>query len=196
MVIGVDSSAAIPALVRVRVANPGERPLMEGLFQFYAYDFSEMEPARSTAFEINAQGCFDPYPYLSEYWSALDRWPLLFDIDGRTAGFALINAVSHRGGAVERNMAEFFVLRKHRGRGIATAALQQILHAYPGRWEIAVAERNTLAKAFWAKAIAAAANVSDLRAVEGDGVRWLGPIWCFHVSANDGGAEPLPARNA
>jgi predicted acetyltransferase len=189
MVVSVDSSTAIPALVRVRVASAGERPLIEGPFQFYAYDFSEMEPARSAAFEVDAKGCFDPYPYLSEYWSALDRCALLFEIDGRTAGFALINAVSHRGGAVERNMAELFVLRKHRRRGIATAALGQILHAYPGRWEIAVAERNTLAKAFWAKAIAAAATVSDLRVVEGDSVHWLGPIWCFHVSANDGGTE-------
>lgn len=167
--------------VTVRLAAESERPLLEGLFQFYAYDFSELEPADSPAFETNADGRFDPYPYFGEYWSAEDRWPLLIQAGGRVVGFALVNTVSHRGGTVDRSMAEFFVVRKHRLSGIATTALHQILHAYPGRWEIAVAARNAPAKAFWAKAIAAATNVVDLELVEGDGEHWRGGIWCFRA---------------
>jgi predicted acetyltransferase len=172
----------VPEIV-VRLASPTERLLLDGLFQYYAYDFSEMEPPGSTAFELDAAGRFDPYPHLADYWSAQDRLPLLIEADGWVVGFALINAVSHRGGVVERNMAEFFVMRKHRRRGLARAALHLILGRYPGCWEVAVAERNLGARAFWAPAIAMAPNVSGLHAVEGDGVQWRGPIWCFHASA-------------
>jgi predicted acetyltransferase len=80
-------------------------------------------------------------------------------------------------------MGEFFVLRKHRRQGAALAAFHQILEAHTGKWEIAVAQRNTVARAFWEKAIRAADNVSDLHSVEGDGEHWRGPIWCFHVAA-------------
>jgi predicted acetyltransferase len=165
----------------VRLAAASERPLLEGLFQFYAYDFSEMEPSASAAFEVDAAGRFASYPHMAEYWSAADRWPLLIQMHAQAVGFALVNTVSHRGGSIERNMAEFFVVRKHRRRGVAAAALSEILRLYPGRWEIAAAERNTVAKAFWAKAIATAPNVSDIRVVEGDGHHWHGPIWCFQA---------------
>ena len=178
--VAVNDGKARPA-VTVRLAAKSERPLLDGLFQFYAYDFSELEPSDSPRLEINAEGRFDPYPHFDEYWSAGGRWPLLVQSGDRTVGFALINTVSHRGGAVERSMAEFFVVRKHRLFGIATEALHHILAMYPGRWEIAVATRNETAKAFWAKAIASATNVADRELVDGDGTHWTGVIWCFRA---------------
>jgi predicted acetyltransferase len=139
--------------VRVSPATAEERPLLERLAQFYIYDFSELDP---------------------------DRHPLLIRVGDKIAGFALINTHSHRGGRVERNMAEFFVARKFRRRGVAREAVRQILALYPGRWEVAAAERNATAKAFWPGAIAAA-GVSGLTRVEGDGAHWRGPIWIFEV---------------
>ena len=76
-------------------------------------------------------------------------------------------------------MGEFFVVRQHRRHGVATEAVQQVLSLYRGRWEVAVAERNVAAKAFWPKAIASAPNVSGIQRLEGDGVLWRGPIWTF-----------------
>lgn len=100
----------------------------------------------------------------------------------KLVGFALLNTRSHRGGTIERNMGEFFIARKHRRRGLATEAVRQILMTYPGRWEVAVVERNLAAKAFWPKAIAAAPNVSELIRLEGDGEHWRGPIWSFFAA--------------
>jgi predicted acetyltransferase len=80
---------------------------------------------------------------------------------------------------VERNMGEFFVLRKYRRRGVASEAVRQVLAAYPGRWEVAVVARNAAAQSFWPRAIAAAPNVSELERREGDGEHWRGPIWTF-----------------
>src|SRR5580698_7830308 len=97
--------------VKVTPAAATERPLIEGLFQFYSYDFSEMEPPNSSDFEFDTRGQFSAYEYMADYWREPERWPLLIRVDGRTAGFALVNTYSHHGGRVERNMAEFFVAR-------------------------------------------------------------------------------------
>jgi predicted acetyltransferase len=170
--------------VEVAPAAEAERRLIENLFQFYAYDFSEMEPADSADFEFDERGRFSDYSFMDDYWREADRWPLLIRLDGRLAGFALINTHSHQGGRVERNMGEFFVARKFRRGGVASAAVKQILVLYPGRWEVAVVERNTAAKAFWPRAIAGAPSVRELTRIEGDGAHWRGPIWTFRSVAD------------
>jgi len=169
--------------VTVSPAQAAERPLIEGLFQFYIYDFSEMEPPGSANFELDPDGRFGPYPGLDDYWRVPGCDPLLIRVDGHLAGFALVNSHSHRdGGSVARNMGEFFVVRKHRRAGVATEALRQVLRLHPGRWEVAVVERNAAAKTFWPRAIAAAPGVTSLERVEGDGAHWRGPIWGFEVA--------------
>ena len=168
------------AAVTVDLAQASEQPLIAGLMQFYFYDFSEMEPDGSPDMELTAEGNFGDYDYLPEYWREAGRIPLIIRRGGHPAGFALLNQHSHRDGAhVERNMAEFFVARKHRRHGVASDAVRQILAAYPGRWEVAVVARNGAAQSFWPRAIAAAPNVSALIRHEGDGEHWRGPIWSF-----------------
>jgi len=171
------------AAVTVDLAPAFEQPLLEGLMQFYLYDFSEMEPDGSDDFEFEPNGLFHPYRYLPDYWREAGRTPLVIRRDGRPVGFALLNQHSHRdGGHVERNMAEFFVARKHRRHGVASQAVRLILAANPGRWEVAVVARNAAAQSFWPRAIASAPNVSDLVRHEGDGQHWRGPIWSFLAS--------------
>jgi predicted acetyltransferase len=171
------------AAVTVDLAPAAEQPLLAGLMQFYLYDFSELEPDSSVDFDFGADGRFHPYKYLPDYWREPSRTPLVIRRGDKPVGFALLNQQSHRdGGHVERNMAEFFVARKHRRHGVASEAVRLILAAYPGRWEVAVVARNAAAQAFWPWAIAAADNVSDLVRHEGDGHHWSGPIWSFLAS--------------
>jgi predicted acetyltransferase len=166
--------------VVVRPALASEQPRIEGLMQFYIYDWSEMEEPESSAFAFNANGQFDPYPDLADYWKRPDYLPFLIEVDRCIAGFALLNTHSHlTGGHVERNMAEFFVARKYRRRGVALEAVRQILRQNPGQWEIAIAERNIAAKLFWPKVLQSAPGISDLRLAQGDSDHWRGPIWCF-----------------
>jgi len=170
--------------VIVRPALASEQSCIEGLMQFYIYDWSEMEKPDSTAFGFNAEGLFDPYPGLSDFLEKPDHWAYLIEANGQIAGFALLNTHSHLTGEhIERNMAEFFVARKHRRRGVALEAVHQILRLHPGQWEIAVAERNIAAKLFWSKAIESGPGISELHLAEGDGEHWRGPIWCFRCAA-------------
>jgi predicted acetyltransferase len=168
--------------VSVMLATLDEKPLIDGLAQFYIYDFSEMGPS-TTDFPFDASGRFYPLPHFDEFWSEAGRSALVIRSGTETAGFALLNTHSHlTGGEVERNMAEFFVARGFRRHGVGMAAVRQILAAYPGHWEIAVVERNTGAKAFWPRAIAAAPNVSGIVQHQGDGQNWRGPIWSFEAA--------------
>jgi predicted acetyltransferase len=168
--------------VGVDIASMDERRLLEGMLQFYVYDFSELEPAGSEAFELEGDGRFAPYPHLDDYWREASRTALIIRLGERPVGFALINAVSRSGATVDHNMAEFFVMRKHRRQGVAAAAVRAILATRAGRWEVAVAERNIAAKAFWPKTIAACPGVAGLISLAGDGVRWKGPILSFTVA--------------
>jgi predicted acetyltransferase len=168
--------------VSVRSASGSERPLIDSLSQFYVYDFSEIEPPGSAKLEFDAQGRYAPLPDLNLYWRNEGFHPLLIRVAEWLVGFALINTRSHHGESIEHNMAEFFVARKYRRRGVATEAVRQILARYPGDWEVAVAERNLAAKTFWPRAIAAAPNVDRLACLEGNGERWRGPIWTFRAA--------------
>ena len=166
--------------VCVTPAHPSDSQLLEGLLQFYLYDFSEQETAESDALDFDERGGYGPIVPPAEYWTDPDWHAYLIRLGEKTAGFAFINTRSHRGGRVQHNMAEFFVARKFRRRGVAKEAVRQILALLPGSWEVAVKEHNAAAKAFWPPAVSAA-GVTDLTVVEGDGEHWRGPIWTFSV---------------
>ena len=55
--------------VSVRSASVSERSSIESLWQFYVYDFSEIEPPGSTNLEFGPQGGYSPHPELPLYWS-------------------------------------------------------------------------------------------------------------------------------
>ena len=175
-------SADLKPCVAVNPATAAERPLIEGMFQFYAHDFSEFAAPDSTAFEFNDAGRFFDYPQMGTYWRDRDRWPLLIRVDGRLAGFALVNVLSHCGEKIDRNMAEFFVARRYRRHGNASQAARLIFEMHPGRWEVAAAVRNLPAISFWPKAIAHAPNVSHLEHREQNDEGWRGPIWHFRAA--------------
>jgi len=174
---------AVAEAVIVKLASSSERRVIEGLSQFYIYDFSEMEPTDSSKLEFDDQGSYPLLPNLDSYWRLEAFWPLLIRLEQSLVGFALINTHSHRGGSVEHNMGEFFVARKYRGRGVAAEAVRRIFLQYPGCWEIAVAARNVRALTFWSHTLANAPNVCHLVLHEGDGARWRGPIWSFRTAA-------------
>jgi predicted acetyltransferase len=169
--------------IAVMPANEAERPLIEAMFQYYVYDFSEMGPADTDDFDLEADGTLGRYEYMESCWRDASRIPLIIRWGGKLAGFALINTHSHSGRPVDRNMGEFFVMRKFRRSGVASAAVRAILTRYPGRWEAAIMKRNTAAQAFWPRAVAATPGVRDLTTLQGDGVSWTGPILSFVVEA-------------
>jgi predicted acetyltransferase len=171
------------ARVDVVRAEPADRALIEGLFQFYVYDFSEFQAAESPDFDLNGEARFDPYPALDQYWSDPACIPLLIRFLGRPVGFALVNAFAHSGGVCDHSMAEFFVMRKYRREAVGAIAVSEILQSHPGRWEVAIARRNDGALAFWPRVLGLLGCVRDLKTVEMDEALWRGPVLLFEAVA-------------
>ncbi|HEY5290381.1 MAG TPA: acetyltransferase, partial [Caulobacteraceae bacterium] len=102
---------------------------------------------------------------------------------GALAGFALVNDNSHSGLPVDRNVAEFFIVRKHRRGGVGTAAARAVFALYPGQWEAAVARRNLPALAFWRTAVSGCPKLIDLEELDVRSNDWDGPILRFRTRA-------------
>lgn len=161
-------------------ATPAHRAALESLLQLYTHDFSELWTGTLRG-ELDEQGRFPAYPSLDAYWREEGRVPLLIRAGGHIAGFALLNRESHTGRPVERNVAEFFVVRKHRRAGVGRAAFHAILDRYPGQWETAVARKNAAALAFWRRVVAAYPRVAGLEEIDVDDTRWNGPVLRYRV---------------
>lgn len=90
----------------------------------------------------------------------LDRTALLVTIldDQEPAGFAMISREHQPGQQNDYRMAEFFIDRAHRRRGIGRSAVRLILDRFAGRWEIVEYTRNPAAVNFWRNVVAGYTN--------------------------------------
>jgi predicted acetyltransferase len=163
--------------VSVSGAEHAQAPLIQNLMQLYTHDFSEFWRGTSRG-DVNAQGLFDAYP-LDEYWANANWAAMLIWCDRVLAGFCLVNDRTHSGLPAQRNMAEFFILRKHRGRGVGRLAAESIFSRQPGIWEVAVARKNAQAREFWRKTIQRSARCSQLQELDLQDERWNGAIFRF-----------------
>jgi len=134
--------------VELTPAAREEQPIVANLIELYAHDFSEFRPLR-----IGDDGRFgyDPLPL---YWQEPNRFPFLVRNDG-LAGFVLVKRGSEVSGD-ERvwDMAEMFIVRGQRRRGVATQVVHQVWRRFPGPWEVRVIDANAAALPFWTRAIA------------------------------------------
>ena len=179
--------ASPPGAVTVQPATPSQRPLLERLLQLYLHDFSEFAPRHTVYGEVGADGLFPYPPGLDPYWREPGREPLLIRADGAIAGFVLLNRWSALDRPLDRAVAEFFVLRKHRRAGVGTGAAHAAFRRHPGRWEVPVAAYNPDALRFWRHATSTLPGVSEH---PGDGRRWSGTVLTFNNAASSGLAVP------
>src|SRR4051794_11399884 len=134
----------MPPKVEIIPASKDQQPVLANLLELYAHDFSELLPL-----ELDPTGRYG-YTPLPLYWREPHRYPFLLRAGGQLAGFALVK----QGSEVSNNpsvwdMAEFFVVRRHRRGGVGMAAAHQLWRRFPGSWEIRVMEANRAAVPFW-----------------------------------------------
>lgn len=145
--------------VAISPATDDKKPLIANLVQLYLYDMTESMP-----YPVGPDGRF-AYDFFNRFW----RFPYLIHVDQEIAGFAfVIDECPLTGRKPCWFMAEFFVLRAYRRRGVGQGVLAAMLQRHPGEWHIGVPQANRPARQFWSKALTACEpRVSDM-AFDGD----------------------------
>jgi predicted acetyltransferase len=161
-------------------ATAAGEPALQNLFQLYVHDFSEFWAGTGRG-ELDDDGRFPAYPF--EPYFERPAWrALLIRRGGALAGFALVNDIPHSGLPADHSVAEFFIVRKHRGQGLGRAAARRLFMEAPGLWEVAVARKNLAALAFWRGVIGACAAESSVSELDVSGPDWDGPVIRFEIT--------------
>jgi predicted acetyltransferase len=140
------TATASPDDIVLDVATPEHAPLLMNLLQLYIHDLSAAFPS----VEMGADGRYD-YEELPLYWSEPERrFPFLIKFESRVVGFALITRGSPATDDPDVfDVAEFFVIRRHRRSGVGREAAFHLWNRFPGRWTVRVSEGNPGALRFW-----------------------------------------------
>lgn len=131
--------------------SEGEQALVQRLFEFYLYDFSELEHS-----DLDEEGWFVPpsRPWLARYWTEPGKHALVLRVDGKPAGFVLVDESSPIAESGQRRfIGGFFVARAYRRRGFGAAIARDVFNRFPGAWQVLQVRRNPAAQAFWRRVI-------------------------------------------
>lgn len=121
-----------------------QKPVLVQMLELYNYDFSAF-----SGDDISEYGYFG-YPYIDAYWNEQGRYPFFIRVDGKLAGLVLVRSCSEYVPLDEpHNVAEFFVMKKYRRKGVGRSAAMAVFDRVPGGWEISVWDSNMDAKRFW-----------------------------------------------
>ncbi len=161
--------------IQVTKANSDEKPILRQLLELYEYDFSEFEGT-----DVGPHG-FYGYRYLDHYWTEMGRHPYLIRVDNNLAGFVLVNR--HTVSGEDRwSLAELFVMRKYRGRGVGIFAATSVFDLHPGAWEVKQLASHPGSTSFWRKVIGGYTG-GHFDECQGEAESGIGPIQLFDNSA-------------
>ena len=156
--------------IEVRHAALADAQPIRRMLELYQHDLSDIWDQ-----DLDVHG---EYGYaLERYWHEPVHQAFVFQVEGHYAGFCLVDDdVCLRGN--ELWMAQFFVLKKYRGRGLGKRAAHAVFDSIRGRWEVGQMPGNRPALAFWRRTIA---SYTQGRYTEHElqDKRWQGWLQCF-----------------
>jgi predicted acetyltransferase len=129
--------------IEIQKASYSHKSILRNLLELCQHDYSEFN-----GHDIDEHGLFG-YSYLDNYWTEPGRHAFLIRAGGRLAGFALVRTLAAEQGETLYSMAEFFILRKIRRRGIGRDVACRLFDQFPGRWQVSQDPGNRPAQAFW-----------------------------------------------
>lgn len=104
--------------------------------------------------EILADGLYDCA--LADVRARLQEepeWTRLLWLDGQLCGFVQVDEVEFQGRRLPE-LADLFILPKHRGKGIASAVVAELVRPTAGEWLLATFRKDHVAHAFWERNLA------------------------------------------
>ena len=142
--------------VRDARTNRGDRQWIESVYRDYLDDLAPLNTGIFPA--LGEIGHREP-DQLTRWFGEPGAHLLTILGDQQPAGFAMVTpggTVQQSGGATRTDyrMAEFFIARPYRRRGVGRSAVRLVLDRFDGSWEIIEYLRNPGAVSFWRKVIA------------------------------------------
>jgi predicted acetyltransferase len=160
------------AEIVVRKAEQEDRLPLYRMLELYQHDLSDIWDQ-----DLDRHG---EYGYsLDRFWRDKDCHPFLVLVDGKYAGFALVDS-SVKIGESGQWMDQFFVMKKYRASGVGKTLAKQVFAALPGKWEVGQMANNMAAQAFWRTVIEqeTGGHFSEHILTEG---WWQGKVQAFQV---------------
>jgi predicted acetyltransferase len=141
--------------VRDARGSARDREWIEGVYRDYLDDLSPLNTGVFSATSLGEIG-YSTSDQLARWFGDSSVTPLVIMRGVEPVGFAIVAQGSGMSGrpGVDFRMAEFFVARSFRRRGIGRLAVELILNRFAGRWEITEYLRNPVAVSFWRRVVA------------------------------------------
>ncbi|OPZ83258.1 MAG: hypothetical protein BWY74_04488 [Firmicutes bacterium ADurb.Bin419] len=134
--------------VVLRQAELDDREILANLLEKYNYEFSQYDNR-----DVNKLGYYG-YKYLDHYWLEDNRWAYFIEVDGKLAGFAMVNNFPEaEDRETDFSLAEFFVMYKYRRKGVGKKAFSMVADLHKGKWQLKRHPKNKVSVYFWDKAV-------------------------------------------
>ena len=121
-----------------------QKEVLQNLMQAYLHDMSEYN-----GIDPDEHGVFQLSQYFELYWTESTRFPFKIMVDQKLAGFALVRVIEPG----THSIAEFFVLRKYRGKGVGKKTAIHLFNYFPGNWHVCQDAENIPSQTFWRRVI-------------------------------------------
>jgi len=110
----------------------------------YLHDMSEF----AEFLKVEPDGCYK-YNNLHLYWEKKELDAYFIKADTEIAGFILSNLAPYIPDGCDRNIQEFFILRKFRRQGLGVKAASVFFKRFPGKYCVVQIFKNKPAIDFW-----------------------------------------------
>jgi predicted acetyltransferase len=145
---------AVTVSVRDARAQPADRLWIQSVYRDYLDD---LNPGTGLFPALGEIGHREP-DQIAHWFGDPNTFPLVILKGNEPVGFARVlraSPVPPPRPRTDYRMAEFFITRARRGRGVGRSAVELILNRFAGRWEITEYLRNADAVRFWRRVVGA-----------------------------------------
>jgi predicted acetyltransferase len=146
----------VPVSVRDARGADRDKEWIESVYRDYLDDLSPLNTGVFSTTSLGEIG-YSESDQLARWFGDTTVNPLVILRGAEPVGFAMVARGGASGGErsrVDYRMAEFFVARTFRRRGVGRLAVELILNRFAGRWEITEYLRNPVAVSFWRRVVA------------------------------------------
>ena len=132
--------------IKLIPATLEDYPVIQNMGRFYVYDMSEYFGSQE-GWEIPENGLYECIDF-KKYWEDKNSFPFLIRYENEIAGFAIVDKKGSDS-TIDFNMAQFYILKKFKSKGIGQHVVCQCFDKFQGDWEVMVMPGNEGAYRFW-----------------------------------------------